>query len=52
MPIRSETTSPDGTRITMELSNVTRDVDKRIFQVPDDYEKIAFAELRKRLTAD
>ena len=52
MPIRSETTSPDGTRITMELSDVTRDVDKRIFQVPNDYEKIAFTEFRRRLTAD
>ena len=52
MPIKSETTSPDGTRITMELSEVTRDVDKRIFQVPNDYEKIAFTEFRKRLTAD
>jgi outer membrane lipoprotein-sorting protein len=50
MPIKSETTSTDGTRITMELSNVTRDVDKSIFQVPNDYEKIAFTEFRKRLT--
>ena len=51
MPIKSETTSPDGTRITMELSNVTLDVDQGIFQVPNDYGKIAFSELRKRLTA-
>ena len=51
MPIRSETTAADGTRITMELSNVSLDVDKRLFQLPNDYEKIAFSELRKRLTA-
>ena len=51
MPIRSETTSPDGTRITVELSDLKLDVDTRMFQVPNDYEKIAFSELRKRLTA-
>ena len=51
MPIRSETTSPGGPRITMELSNVTLDVDNAMFQVPNDYEKIAITELRKRLTA-
>ena len=51
MPIRSETTSPDGTRITMELSNVTLDVDSGMFQLPNDYEKIAISDLRKRLIA-
>jgi len=51
MPIRSETTSPNGPRITMELSNVTLDVGSAMFQVPNDYEKIAITELRKRLTA-
>jgi len=50
MPIRSETTSADGTRITTELADIAPDVDKRLFEVPQDYEKIAFKELRKRLT--
>lgn len=50
LPIRSETTSADGTRVTMELSGVELEVDKSIFQVPDDYEKVAFNELRRRLT--
>jgi hypothetical protein len=49
MPIRSETRSPDGTRITTELSDISLDVDKQLFQVPDDYEKVTFAELLKRL---
>jgi outer membrane lipoprotein-sorting protein len=49
MPIRSETRSPDLTRTTMELSNIDLDVDKGVFQVPEDYKKIAFDELRKRL---
>src|SRR5215204_6993529 len=52
MPIRSETTSSDGTKITMELSNVTVEVDKRLFQVPGDYQKVPFSELRKRIKAD
>jgi len=49
MPIRSETTSVDGTKITMELSNVSLDVERQLFQIPVDYQKIAFSELRKRL---
>jgi hypothetical protein len=50
MPVRSETKSSDGTRITTELTDISLDVDKRIFQVPEGYEKIAFIEFRKRLT--
>ena len=51
MPIRSETRSPDGTLVTMELSNVTIAINKGLFEVPDDYKKIAFTEIRKRLAA-
>jgi len=51
MPIRSETTSSDGTKIMMELSNVTVEVDKSVFQVPGDYQKVPFSELRKRIKA-
>jgi outer membrane lipoprotein-sorting protein len=49
MPIRSEMKAADGTRVTMELSGIQIDVDKQLFQVPEDYKKIAFSELRKRL---
>ena len=49
MPVRSETTSSDGTKITMELSDVALDVEKSIFQIPGDYQKVAFSEFRKRL---
>lgn len=48
MPIRSETTSPDGTRVRMELSDLSLDVDLDLFKIPEDYEKIAFSELRQR----
>jgi outer membrane lipoprotein-sorting protein len=50
MPLRSETKSADGTRITTELTDISLDVDKWVFQVPEGYEKIAFTEFRKRLT--
>ena len=48
MPIRSETTSPDGTRIRMELSDLKLEVESDLFQIPEDYEKISFSELRRR----
>ena len=50
IPIRSETKSAEGTRITTELTDISLDVDKRIFQVPDGYEKIALTDFRKRIT--
>ena len=50
MPIRSEMKSSEGTRITTELTDISLDVDKRIFQVPDGYEKIALSDFRKRIT--
>ena len=48
MPVRSETTSPDGTRIQMELSDLRLEVDGSVFQIPEHYEKIAFGKLRQR----
>jgi len=48
MPVRSETKSSDGTRITMELSEIALDVDKGLFQIPEDYRKVTLAELLKR----
>lgn len=48
MPIRSETTSSDGKRVTMELSGISLDVDGSVFQIPQDYEKIAMRELLER----
>ena len=46
MPIKSVTKSSDGTSTTMELSEIALDVDKKLFQVPDDYKKVSFTELR------
>ena len=49
MPIKSETTSGDGKRITMELSQISLDVDKSVFRIPEGYEKITMLDLPKRL---
>jgi outer membrane lipoprotein-sorting protein len=49
MPIKTESTSPDGTRTTTELSDVVLNVDKHLFEVPKDYQKIDFDKLRQRL---
>ena len=50
MPIRSETKSSDGTRVTMEISEIKLEVDGGLFMVPRDYKQLTFNELRKRLT--
>lgn len=50
MPIKSETKSADGTRVTIELSDIKREVNKDLFEIPKDYRKLTFSELRKRLT--
>ncbi len=50
MPIKSETKSSDGTHVMMEVSEIKLEVDKNLFRVPEDYKKLAFAELRSRLS--
>jgi len=49
MPIRSETKSSDGSRSTMELSDLALDVDKNLFRVPTDYKKVPFSDITKYL---
>jgi len=49
MPVKSEMKSADGTRVLMELSGISLDVDNVLFQIPKDYQKVTFAEFRKRL---
>jgi len=51
MPIKSETKSADGTRVTMEVSEIKLEADKDLFTIPEGYKKLTFNELRKRLTA-
>ena len=49
MPVRTEISSPNGTRITTELSYVVLDVDPKLFEIPKDFQKIDFNKLRERL---
>jgi outer membrane lipoprotein-sorting protein len=49
MPVRTEISSPDGTRITTELSDVVLNVDTKLFEIPKDFQKIDFHKLRERL---
>ena len=49
MPVKSETKSADGTRVLMELSDISLEVDNVLFQIPKDYQKVTFVEFRKRL---
>jgi outer membrane lipoprotein-sorting protein len=48
IPIKSVTTSNGGIR-TMELSDVSFEVDKGLFLIPPDYQKIDVRSLRQRL---
>ena len=49
MPVKSETTAGDGSHVTMELSNIVLEVDKNLFQIPEDYVKVNATALRQRL---
>jgi hypothetical protein len=51
MPIRSETVTASGDRTTMELTGITLDSDKALFQVPDGYKKVTQREIREKLHA-
>ena len=49
MPIKSETKSSDGTRVLMELSDISLEVDNVLFQIPKDYKKVTLIEFHKRV---
>jgi outer membrane lipoprotein-sorting protein len=48
MPIRSETKSAGGARVTMQLSDIVLVPKTQLFQIPANYEKIAFRDLWKQ----
>lgn len=52
MPVKTEISSPNGTRVTTELSDVVLRVDKSVFEIPKDYQKIEFNKLRERLKSN
>jgi len=49
MPVRTEISSPNGSHITTELSDVVLNVDPKLFEIPKDFQKIEFNKLRERL---
>lgn len=49
LPIKSETKSAEGAVVTMQLSEISLEVDKTMFQIPEGYEKVTFSELQKRI---
>ncbi len=49
MPVKSETKSADGTRTAMELTNIVLAPEKELFQIPANFQKIAFRDLWKQL---
>ena len=49
IPIKSETKTAEGALVTMQLSEISLEVDKTMFQIPEGYEKVAFSELQKRM---
>lgn len=48
MPVKSETHSAAGTR-TMELSKISLSVDKALFAIPKDYQKVEMQVLQQRI---
>ena len=46
MPIKSETKSGDGKRVMMELTDISLDVERALFIVPNDYQEISPDEFR------
>ena len=50
MPIKSTTTSNGGVR-TIELSELSLEVDTSFFQIPPDYQKVDVSSLRQRINA-
>jgi len=47
MPLKSETKSGGGKRVTMELSDISLDVDRVLFQVPEGYQKITLSDVSR-----
>jgi outer membrane lipoprotein-sorting protein len=50
LPIKSETTSADGSHTTMKLTDISLEVDKRLFQIPEGYEKVTGSVIRQRMS--
>lgn len=45
MPIKTESTSKDGSKFTMEMRDIKLEVDATVFELPKDYRKVEHSEL-------
>ncbi|HEY0547623.1 MAG TPA: hypothetical protein VGC91_19740 [Pyrinomonadaceae bacterium] len=45
MPVKSESTSQDGTKYSMELRDIKQEVDAGQFELPKDYQKVEYNEI-------
>lgn len=52
MPVKTESKSPNGARVTTELSDVVLKADKSLFEIPKNYQKIEFNKLQERLKSN
>ena len=49
MAIKSDSKGEDGSRVVMEMKNISLEVDKSVFEIPQGYEKVTAVEFRQRL---
>jgi hypothetical protein len=45
MPIKSETTSQDGAKYSMEMRDIKQEVDPQQFELPKDYQKVEYNDI-------
>jgi outer membrane lipoprotein-sorting protein len=49
IPVKTEMKQANGSVDTMQLSDIKLEVDRRVFQVPEGFQKLEITELRRRL---
>ena len=49
MPVRTEVKSGNGNTTIIELTDVKRDVDRKLLQIPGDYRKVSRQEIQQAL---
>jgi len=49
MPVKSELISPNGAKVSMELRDIAETVDESVFDLPQDYRKVAAREILEQL---
>lgn len=50
MPVKSELSSPNGAKVSMELRDITETIDERVFTLPQDYRKVEAKEILAQIS--